>query len=57
MGSAFVPAIEAAVSEFAARWRGRNEAGNWEQSYEEGLVREALRPLVFEEIRQQVRVH
>ncbi len=55
ISSTFVPAIEAAISEYVARWQDRDETDNFAQHYDEELVREELRPLVFEEVRKQVR--
>ena len=52
--SAFVPLIEAAVAEYAAKWRGRDEAANAAQAHDPELAKEELRPLVFEEVRLQV---
>lgn len=56
MSSRFVGAVEGAVSEFVAVWQERDEAANWEQRHDEELIREELRPLVFEEVRKQVRL-
>lgn len=55
MGSVFVPSIEAAVQEFVAKWQDRDESANFFQAYDAELVKDELRPIVFEEIRVQVR--
>lgn len=52
--SVFVPAIERAVQEFVAKWQDRDESMNFAQRYDPDLVKDELRPLVFEEIRLQV---
>jgi capsid protein len=58
--SAFVPAIEAAIAEFISKWQDRpaprlgggiDAAG----AHDDELLRDELRPLVFEEVRLQVR--
>ncbi len=55
VGSAFVPAIETAVAEYVARWQDKDERENFAQTYDAELAKEELRPLVFEEVRRQVR--
>lgn len=52
--SIFVPALEAAVQDFVAKWQDRDESANFFQKYDAELVKDELRPIVFEEIRQQV---
>lgn len=52
--SIFVPEIEAAVQEFVAKWQDRDESMNFAQKYDPDLVKDEVRPVVFEEIRQQV---
>lgn len=52
--SVFVPAIERAVQEFVAKWQDRDESMNFAQRYDPDLVKDELRPLVFEETRLQV---
>lgn len=52
--SVFVPAIERAVQEFVAKWQDRDESMNFAQRYDPDLVKDELRPLVFEELRLQV---
>lgn len=52
--SVFIPAIEGAVAEYVAKWQERDESDNFGQRYDGELVKDELRPLVFEEIRQQV---
>jgi len=54
MTSMFIPAIESGVQEFVAKWQDRDETNNFFQKYDADLVKEELRPIVFEEIRQQV---
>lgn len=50
----FVPDIEIAVQEFVAKWQDRDESTNFAQKYNPDLVKDELRPIVFEEIRLQV---
>jgi hypothetical protein len=52
--SVFVPDIEAAVQDFVAKWQDRDESLNFAQRYDPDLVRDELRPLVFEQVRKQV---
>lgn len=52
--SIFVPEIEQAVQDFVAKWQERDESMNFAQKYDPDLVKDELRPVVFEEIRQQV---
>ena len=52
--SVFIPSIEAAVQEFVAKWQDRDETGNFFQKYDGELVKDELRPIVFEEIRTAV---
>jgi hypothetical protein len=52
--SVFVPVIEAALAEYVSKWQDRSEGENLIQAHDPELVREELRPLVFEEVRQQV---
>lgn len=52
--SVFIPSIEAAVHDFVAKWQDRDESGNFFQKHDVELVKDDLRPTVFEEIRQQV---
>jgi len=49
--SIFVPYIEEAVQEYVAKWQDRDEGGNTAQRYDPELVKEELRPIVFEEVR------
>lgn len=51
--SVFVPSIEASVHEFVAKWQDRDETDNFFQKYDQELVKDELRPIVFEEIRAQ----
>ncbi|KIY95572.1 hypothetical protein MNEG_12391 [Monoraphidium neglectum] len=55
IGSAFIPLLEAAVAEYVAKWQDRDEGSNLSQAHDPELVKEELRPLVFDEVRQQVR--
>lgn len=59
ISSAFILLIEGAVAEYIAKWQERPAPGgaSWEQQYDPELLKDELRPLVFEEVRQQVRVH
>lgn len=43
------------TQEFVAKWQDRDETDNFYQKYDAELVKDDLRPLVFEEIRLQVR--
>mmetsp|Transcript_33907 Transcript_33907/g.75181 ORF Transcript_33907/g.75181 Transcript_33907/m.75181 type:complete len:829 (-) Transcript_33907:621-3107(-) len=54
ISSVFIPSIEAAVHEFVAKWQDRDETDNFFQKYDAELVKDELRPIVFEEIRLQV---
>ena len=54
MTSVFVPVIEAALAEYVSKWQDRSEGDNLSQAHDPELVKEELRPLVFEEVRQQV---
>ena len=50
--SVFVPSIEASVHEFVAKWQDRDETDNFGQKYDQELVKDELRPIVFEEVSQ-----
>ncbi|KAG2497810.1 hypothetical protein HYH03_004081 [Edaphochlamys debaryana] len=52
----FIPSIEAGVQEFVAKWQDRDEQDNFHQKFDGELVKDELRPIVFEEIRLQVDV-
>ncbi|GBF95030.1 hypothetical protein Rsub_07531 [Raphidocelis subcapitata] len=54
IGSAFVPLIEAVVADYVAKWQDRDESSNAEQRFDPELAKEELRPLVFDEVREQV---
>lgn len=54
--SLFIPDIEDAVEEYVVKWQDRDERDNFFQKYDPELVKDELRPIVFEEIRQQVDV-
>ena len=55
MSSAFVGDLEAAVKLFVEKWQDHPEGANaLAQKHEPDLVRQELRPLVFEEVRLQV---
>lgn len=55
VSSAFVGDLEAAVKLFVEKWQDRAEGANaLAQKHEPDLVRQELRPLVFEEVRLQV---
>jgi IQ and AAA domain-containing protein len=54
ISSVFVPDIERAVQDFVAKWQDRDESMNFAQRYDPDLVKDELRPIVFEEIRLQV---
>ena len=51
ISTVFIPCIEAAVQEFVARWQDRDESDNFRQQYDAELVKDELRPIVFEEVR------
>jgi hypothetical protein len=57
ISSAFIPLIEGAVAEYIGKWQERPAPGgaSWEQQHDPELLKDELRPLVFEEVRQQVR--
>jgi hypothetical protein len=52
--SVFIPPIEAAVQDFVSKWQDKDEANNFFQHHDADLIKQELRPIVFEEIRQQV---
>ena len=52
--SIFVPEIEQAVQEFVAKWQDRDESMNFAQKYDPDLVKDEVRPVVFDEVRRQV---
>lgn len=52
--SLFIPDIEDAVEEYVVKWQDRDERDNFFQKYDPELVKDELRPIVFEEVRQQV---
>lgn len=52
--SIFVPSIEASVHDFVAKWQDRDEKDNFFQKFDNDLVKDELRPIVFEEVRIQV---
>ena len=53
--STFTPDIESAVKQFVERWQTHDEGQNaLPQKHEPELVKGEMRPLVFEEVRQQV---
>lgn len=55
VSSAFVGDLEAAVKLFVEKWQDHPEGANaLAQKHEAELVRQELRPLVFEEVRLQV---
>lgn len=56
ISSAFIPLIEGAVAEYIGKWQERPAPGgaSWEQQHDPELLKDELRPLVFEEVRQQV---
>lgn len=55
MSSVFVADLEAAVKLFVEKWQDHPEGANaLAQKHEAELVRQELRPLVFEEVRLQV---
>ena len=51
ISSQFVPALEAAVQDYVTKWQDRSEAGNFSQKHDPELIKDELRPIVFEEIR------
>lgn len=54
VSSIFVPDIEKSVQEYVVKWQDRDESTNFFQKYDSELVKDELRPIVFEEIRLQV---
>lgn len=52
--SPFVADMEKAVEGYMSTWQHRNEQNNFHQKHDVELVKEELRPIVFEEVRQQV---
>ena len=55
VSSVFVSDLEAAVKVFVEKWQDHPEGANaLAQKHEAELVRQELRPLVFEEVRLQV---
>lgn len=56
ISSNFIPLIEASVAEYISKWQERPAPSgpSWEQQYDAELLKDELRPLVFEEIWQQV---
>ena len=52
--SAFVLDMEKTVDVYTSKWQERNEEHNFQQMHDTELVKEELRPVVFEEIRQEV---
>jgi IQ and AAA domain-containing protein len=54
ISSIFVPEIEQSVQDYVAKWQDRDESMNFAQKYDPDLVKDELRPIVFEEIRLQV---
>ncbi|KAF6264066.1 hypothetical protein COO60DRAFT_270081 [Scenedesmus sp. NREL 46B-D3] len=56
ISSAFIPLIEGAVAEYIGKWQERPAPGgaSWELQHDPELLKDELRPLVFEEVRQQV---
>lgn len=48
------PEFAKPLQEFVAKWQDRDETDNFFQKYDAELVKDELRPLVFEEIRLQV---
>jgi len=50
----FIAQIEQAVEEFTETWHDKEESGNFFQKYDPELVKDALRPVVFEEVRRDV---
>lgn len=54
MSIVFVPLIEEAMQEYANVWQDTDEGENFEQKHDPSLVKDALRPLVYEEVRIEV---
>lgn len=52
--SPFLMDIEKVVENFGSKWKNRNEDNNFCQTFDAELVKEELRPTVFEEIQKQV---
>ena len=54
MSMVFVPLIEEAMQEYANVWQDTDEGENFEQKHDPSLIKDALRPLVYEEVRLEV---
>ena len=52
--SQFTEKIEKVVESYMEKWQDRDEENNFKQAHDVELAKDELRPVVFEEIRQQV---
>lgn len=52
--SQFISDLEGSVQNYIVKWQDRDEQYNFEQSYDVELMKEELRPSVFEQVRKQV---
>eukprot|EP00210_Caulerpa_lentillifera_P005813 g5559.t1 len=52
--SEFTTDLENSVQSYISKWQNRDEQHNFEQSYDIELMKEELRPKVFEKVRKQV---
>lgn len=52
--SQFITDLEASVKNYIVKWQDRDEQHNFEQSHDVPLMKEELRPSVFEQVRKQV---
>ena len=54
VSGAFIDTLEDAVRVYVDKWQERDEGGNLAQRHDVELLKDELRPLVFEGVRQQV---
>ena len=54
MGTAFIDTLEDVVRVFVDKWQDRDEGANLAQRHDVELLKDELRPLVFEGVRCQV---
>lgn len=54
MGTAFIDTLEDVVRVYVDKWQDRDETANLAQRHDVELLKDELRPLVFEGVRQQV---
>eukprot|EP00899_Mesostigma_viride_P008882 jgi/Mesvir1/17996/Mv09337-RA.2 len=54
MSRIFVQHIQNCLKDFVANWQDKDESDNFFQKHDPEMIKEAVRPVVFEEIRQDV---